>query len=53
MVLMLGFLAELWLFVRTRRKYWLVPIIVVALVFGGLLVLTEGSAVAPLIYTIF
>ena len=50
---MLDFLAELWLFVRTRKKYWLVPIIVVAMMFGGLLVLTEGSVVAPLIYTIF
>ncbi len=47
------FLAELWLFIRTRKKFWLLPIIAVALLFGGLLVLTEGSAVAPLIYTIF
>ena len=49
----MSFLIELWTFVRTRKKYWLLPIIVVFLVFGGLIVLTQGSAVAPFIYTIF
>lgn len=50
---MLGFAVELWLFMRERKKYWLIPIIVVLALFGGLLVLSQGSAVAPFIYTIF
>jgi hypothetical protein len=44
---------ELWRFMRARRKYWLAPIIVTLLLLGGLLVLTQGTAVAPFIYTIF
>ncbi|MEW6247792.1 MAG: DUF5989 family protein [Nitrospirota bacterium] len=48
-----GFLKELWAFMRERKKFWLLPIILVLLVFGALLVLTEGSAVAPFIYTLF
>lgn len=44
---------ELWTFLRMRRKFWLVPIIFMMLLLGGLIVLAEGSAVAPLIYTIF
>jgi hypothetical protein len=47
------FLSELWRFMRVRKKFWLVPIMVMMLVFGGLVVLTKGSAVAPFIYTIF
>ena len=47
------FLAELWAFMRERKKFWLLPIMLVLLLFGGLLVLTEGSAVAPFIYTLF
>jgi hypothetical protein len=47
------FVAELWQFMRTRKKYWLLPIILVMALFGGLIVLTQGSAVAPFIYTIF
>lgn len=47
------FLAELWAFLRIRKKFWLLPIIVMMLLFGGLLVLTQGSAVAPFIYTLF
>jgi len=47
------FLKELWAFMRERKKFWLLPIILVLLVFGALLVLTEGSAVAPFIYTLF
>jgi hypothetical protein len=50
---MLSFLREFWMFLRVRKKYWLVPIFVVMMLFGGLLVLTQGSAVAPFIYTIF
>ncbi len=49
----MSFLAELWLFLRVRKKYWLVPVMLVMLIFGGLLVLAQGSAVAPFIYTIF
>ena len=49
----MAFLAELWLFLRVRKKYWLLPIIFMMLIFGGLLVLAQGSAVAPFIYTIF
>ena len=50
---MLAFLVELWTFMRVRKKFWMLPIFVVMVVFGGLVVLTEGSAVAPFIYTIF
>ncbi len=44
---------ELLSFMRARKKFWLLPIIVVLVLFGGLLVLAQGSAVAPFIYTIF
>jgi Family of unknown function (DUF5989) len=50
---MLSFVAELWMFMRVRKKYWLLPILVMMAVFGGLIVLTKGSAVAPFIYTLF
>ena len=50
---MLAFLVELWTFMRVRKKFWMLPIFVMMVVFGGLVVLTEGSAVAPFIYTIF
>ncbi|MEL0105653.1 MAG: DUF5989 family protein [Rhodospirillales bacterium] len=49
----MSFLAELWLFLRTRKKFWLLPIIIMMVIFGGLVVLSQGSAVAPFIYTIF
>jgi len=49
----MSFLAELWDFLKTRKKFWLLPIIVMMAVFGGLVVLSQGSAVAPFIYTIF
>ena len=49
----MSFLAELWTFLRVRKKFWLLPVILVMLLFGGLLVLAQGSAVAPFIYTIF
>ena len=49
----MSFLAELWTFLIVRRKFWLLPIIVMMALFGGLVVLTQGSAVAPFIYTIF
>ena len=44
---------ELWRFMRVRKKYWLVPIILVMFLLGGLLILVKGSAVAPFIYTLF
>ncbi len=49
----MSFIREFCLFIRTRKKYWLLPILVMMAVFGGLLVLAEGTAVAPFIYTIF
>ncbi len=49
----MSFLRELWQFMRVRKKYWLFPIIVMMLVLGGLIVLSQSSAVAPMIYTIF
>lgn len=49
----MSFLAELWSFLRARKKFWLYPIILVLIVFGGLLVLAQGSAIAPFIYTLF
>ena len=45
--------AELWRFIRVRKKYWLLPIIIVMVVLGGILILAQGSAVAPFIYTLF
>ncbi len=45
--------AELWRFLRVRKKFWLLPILVMTVLFGGLIVLTQGSAVAPFIYTVF
>ena len=47
------FISELWTFMNVRRKFWLLPIVVMAVIFGGLVVLTKGSAVAPFIYTLF
>ena len=49
----MNFIKEFWEFLKIRKKYWLFPIIIVLLIFGGLIVLTQGSAVAPFIYTIF
>lgn len=49
----MSFIAELWKFMRVRKKFWLLPIIIMMAVFGGLVVLSQGSAVAPFIYTIF
>jgi len=49
----MSFLLEFWAFLRARKKYWLVPVMIMALILGGLVVLSQGSAVAPFIYTIF
>jgi Family of unknown function (DUF5989) len=50
---MLELLVDLWQFMRQRKKFWLAPILIVMLLFGGLLVLAQGSVVAPFIYTLF
>jgi hypothetical protein len=52
-VLMMEFLAELWRFMRVRKKFWLLPVLIMMVVFGGLVVLTERSAFVPFIYTLF
>jgi hypothetical protein len=49
----MAILAELWAFMRVRKKYWLAPIVLMLVVFGGLIILAQGSAVAPFIYTLF
>ena len=50
---MLEFLREFWLFLRDRKKFWLLPIVAMLGLFAALLALTQGSAVAPFIYTLF
>ena len=49
----MSFLSELWAFMRARKKYWLLPVIIMMVIFGGLIVLSQGSVVAPFIYTLF
>jgi hypothetical protein len=49
----MSFLIEFWEFLKVRKKYWLLPILLVLVLFGGLIVLSQGSALAPFIYTIF
>jgi hypothetical protein len=49
----MDFVLQMWRFLGARRKYWLLPIIVITVVLGGLLVLAQGSVVAPFIYTLF
>ncbi|MDA9085028.1 DUF5989 family protein [Candidatus Pelagibacter sp.] len=49
----MDFLKEFWEFLKFRKKYWLLPILLVLVLFGGLIVLSQGTAVAPFIYTIF
>tara|TARA_B100000029_G_scaffold410910_1_gene413038 strand:- start:51 stop:200 length:150 start_codon:yes stop_codon:yes gene_type:complete len=49
----MDFIREFWEFLKIRKKYWLLPIIFVLLIFGGLIILSQGSAIAPFIYTIF
>lgn len=50
---MSDFVLELWAFMRERKKFWLLPIIIALLLLGGLIVFTQGSAMAPFIYTLF
>ena len=49
----MNFINEFWEFLKVRKKYWLLPILIVLLLFGGLIILSQGSAIAPFIYTIF
>jgi len=49
----MSFISEFWEFLKVRKKYWLLPIIIVLVLFGGLIILSQGTAVAPFIYTIF
>ncbi|MHA6266506.1 DUF5989 family protein [uncultured Aliiroseovarius sp.] len=49
----MSFLKELWAFMRERRKFWLVPVFIILLIFGGLVVLSQGSAIAPFLYPLF
>lgn len=49
----MSFLREIWVFLAARKKFWLLPILLVMLLLGGLLILAQGSAVAPFIYTLF
>ena len=49
----MSFLTELWDFMRVRKKFWLLPVLIMMVLLGGLIVLTQGSAVAPFIYTVF
>lgn len=50
---MLSLIKELWAFMRARKKYWLMPIVLVMVIVGGLIVFAKGSAIAPFIYTLF
>ena len=49
----MGFIIEFWRFLRVRKKYWMLPILLVLVLFGALIILSQGSAIAPFIYTIF
>ena len=49
----MSFFKELWRFLRVRKKYWLLPILIMMVLLGALIVMTQGSAVAPFIYTLF
>tara|TARA_B110000305_G_scaffold202953_1_gene231625 strand:- start:129 stop:278 length:150 start_codon:yes stop_codon:yes gene_type:complete len=49
----MNFLKEFWEFLNVRKKYWLLPILIVLVLFGGLIILSQGSVVAPFIYAIF
>ena len=49
----MSFLKEIWRYMKVRKKFWLLPLLVVMMLLGGLIVLTQGSAIAPFIYTLF
>jgi hypothetical protein len=50
---MTEFMKDLWAFMRTRKKFWLAPLLISLMLLGGLLIMTQGSAIAPFIYTLF
>ena len=50
---MMDFIKDLWAFMKVRKKYWLLPIFIVLLLFGFLIVMTSGTAIAPFVYTLF
>jgi hypothetical protein len=50
---MLEFIQDLWVFMRVRKKFWLAPLLIVMLLLGSLIVLSQGSVIAPFIYTLF
>tara|TARA_B110000444_G_C18748307_1_gene551419 strand:+ start:631 stop:783 length:153 start_codon:yes stop_codon:yes gene_type:complete len=50
---MVAFFKEFWSFLKVQKKYWLIPLLIVIVLFGGLVILSQGSALAPFIYTIF
>ena len=52
-ILIMSFIKEFWNFLKIRKKFWLLPILIVLLLFGGLIILSQGTAVAPFIYAIF
>jgi hypothetical protein len=49
----MSFLSEIWSYMKVRKKFWLAPLVLIMVIFGGLVILAKGSAVAPFIYTIF
>jgi hypothetical protein len=49
----MSFLAEFWSFLKVRKKFWLLPMLIMLVLFGGLIVLAQGSAIAPFVYTLF
>ena len=49
----MDFIKEFWEFLKIRKKYWLIPILLVLIIFGGLIILSQGSVFAPFIYTVF
>ena len=49
----MAFLIEFWSFLKVRKKFWLLPMLIMLVLFGGLIVLAQGSAIAPFIYTLF
>ena len=49
----MSFLAEFWAFLKIRKKFWLLPMVIMLVLFGGLIVLAQGSAIAPFVYTLF
>ena len=49
----MSFLGEFWAFLKVRKKFWLLPVLLILVLFGGLLIVAQGSAIAPFIYTLF